>query len=164
MRAQSIGCIVYLCYAPTWRHDVRTTRSVAILGAPGCINTIGLRSLCVRRMLLLNYVDRYPRTLCAFLGNHTLSFYLSLISSHSPPPLPCFIFSLSVTSLARCRINDLRDCRTCELRYLTSIGDTWWLSPQCDKKQERLSISWRNRICIAILLALNKRILPESGS
>lgn len=81
-----------------------------------------------------------------------------------PPPLPCFIFSLSVTSLARCRINDLRDCRTCELRYLTSIGDTWWLSPQCDKKQERLSISWRNRICIAILLALNKRILPESGS
>lgn len=130
MRAHSTGCIVYLYYVPTWRHDVRTTRSVAILGAPGCISTIGiasgLRSLCVRctRRMLLPQLCGPVSAIVVCIPGKSHAFLLSL--PHFVPFLPVlsprtpiphgFIFPLSVTFLARHRINDLHNRCTCELR------------------------------------------------
>lgn len=130
MRAQSTGSIVYLYYVPTWRHDVKTTRSVAILEAPGCISTIGiapgLRFLCVRcthRMLFPQLCGLVSAIVVCIPGKShafllSLSHFISLFPSSLPIYIsPQFYISASVTFLARRqRINDLHNRCTYELR------------------------------------------------
>ena len=123
MRAQSTGGIVYLYYVPTWRHDIRTTRSVAILEAPGCISTSGIApglwSLCVcctHRMLLPQLcglvsaiVVCIPGKSHAFLLSLSLSLSLSHFISLFPLSLPFYINSpqfyifVSVVVFLACR-------------------------------------------------------------
>jgi len=155
MRAQSTGYIVYLYYVPTWRHDVRTTRSVVILGASGCIGTIsialGLRSLCVRctRRMLLPQLCGPVSAIAVCIPGKSHAFFLSLphfiplfllpVPSHSTPSIN---ISASVTFLVRRRINDLRNCYACELINLCHSGTRGCLY---DATKNKSDLTRRNR-------------------
>lgn len=84
-----------------WRFSERWDASVQSGLHPGYNRSVyAVYAACFS----LSYVDRYLRSLCAFLGNHTLSFYLSLISSHSFRPLspsPPLVYSILCISAFR---------------------------------------------------------------